>query len=618
MVELATLGLAVDSGPVAQGASTLDRFSGAAKRAEMAAEGYSSSMTGASAAAKAMATSSAGASAALTNQAVAAQKAATLATAAANQNARANGNMSNSLRMAAMQLSQVAQQGSATGNYLQALAIQLPDLALGFGTVGIALGVLGGVMLQTDMARNALQAGLTGLADILPTIAPYAAAAAAGIALLYAPAIIGGITLVSEAVLGLTARLAGLAIGFAMANPLGALVAALAVAATAATIFRDDLTRIFGVDIVGAAKTGINLVIGSFYAAFEDIKFVWNTLPQILGSAAIGAANAVVGAIETMINRATGLMNDLIGSVNGILAKLPGGVQLGTIGQVSFGQIDNPYAADLAQGIAGRNRAVSDALGRDYLGEFGTTISNAASGAADRLRALAAGFGEVEDAAKKSGGRLAKDDPWKGLRKAADDTLSKIREAGQSLGQSFGGILRGLLDKTTSWKDALLGALNSVLVYMNKMNVAQGGAGIFGGGFVQSLIGGFLGLSFAKGGVFAGGALTPFANGGVVSGPTVFPMANGMGLMGEAGPEAVMPLRRLPSGRLGVEASGGGRGGVNISIGGTSVTINGNADAATIDELQAFLEERDRKQARDLRRIVDDRQKEQSLRGVRA
>jgi lambda family phage tail tape measure protein len=62
----------------------------------------------------------------------------------------------------------------------------------------------------------------------------------------------------------------------------------------------------------------------------------------------------------------------------------------------------------------------------------------------------------------------------------------------------------------------------------------------------------------ATGNVFAAGAVTPFALGGVVRRPTIFPMATGMGLMGEAGPEAVMPLRRLGNGRLGVEAAGGG------------------------------------------------------------
>jgi hypothetical protein len=65
------------------------------------------------------------------------------------------------------------------------------------------------------------------------------------------------------------------------------------------------------------------------------------------------------------------------------------------------------------------------------------------------------------------------------------------------------------------------------------------------------------GGSFATGGVFENG-VKKFAQGGVVTKPTLFPMANGMGLMGEAGPEAVMPLRRGANGKLGVEASGGG------------------------------------------------------------
>jgi phage-related minor tail protein len=49
----------------------------------------------------------------------------------------------------------------------------------------------------------------------------------------------------------------------------------------------------------------------------------------------------------------------------------------------------------------------------------------------------------------------------------------------------------------------------------------------------------------------------PFAKGGVVASPTRFPMRGGQGIMGEAGPEAIMPLARGPDGRLGVQAGGG-------------------------------------------------------------
>lgn len=75
-------------------------------------------------------------------------------------------------------------------------------------------------------------------------------------------------------------------------------------------------------------------------------------------------------------------------------------------------------------------------------------------------------------------------------------------------------------------------------------------------------------LPFQKGGVFGAGSVTPFANGGVVGGPTLFPMGRGgIGLMGEAGPEAVLPLARGSNGRLGVASgSSGGPVTVNVSI----------------------------------------------------
>ncbi len=84
---------------------------------------------------------------------------------------------------------------------------------------------------------------------------------------------------------------------------------------------------------------------------------------------------------------------------------------------------------------------------------------------------------------------------------------------------------------------------------------------------------GFSGYSRnAKGNVFAQNKIVPYAMGGIVSRPTIFPMANGMGLMGEAGPEAIMPLKRGANGKLGVQSSGGiGNIVVNVDASGSSV-----------------------------------------------
>jgi lambda family phage tail tape measure protein len=80
---------------------------------------------------------------------------------------------------------------------------------------------------------------------------------------------------------------------------------------------------------------------------------------------------------------------------------------------------------------------------------------------------------------------------------------------------------------------------------------------------------------FGKGAAFAANGIQPFAMGGIVNRPTVFPFAKGIGLMGEAGPEAIMPLRRGPGGRLGVESSGT-MGNVIVNVDATGTNVQGN------------------------------------------
>lgn len=93
--------------------------------------------------------------------------------------------------------------------------------------------------------------------------------------------------------------------------------------------------------------------------------------------------------------------------------------------------------------------------------------------------------------------------------------------------------------------------------------------GIFTGGF-----------GFARGGVLQQGTPVPFAKGGVIASPITFPL-NGarVGLAGERGPEAIMPLMRTPDGRLGVAAAG--RSGPSITINIATPDVEGFARSQT-------------------------------------
>lgn len=111
--------------------------------------------------------------------------------------------------------------------------------------------------------------------------------------------------------------------------------------------------------------------------------------------------------------------------------------------------------------------------------------------------------------------------------------------------------LMTLVDGASSVEDAFKGMLRNILLEIYRQQVAKPFAEI-GGNIISKLFG------FSAGGAFANGRVTAFADGGVVSSPTFFPMRGGTGLMGEAGPEAIMPLKRGKDGKLGVAMSGTG------------------------------------------------------------
>ncbi len=144
----------------------------------------------------------------------------------------------------------------------------------------------------------------------------------------------------------------------------------------------------------------------------------------------------------------------------------------------------------------------------------------------------------------------------------------------QGLSRTFGGSLKRAFDGVVfdgqKLSDALGGLARSMI--NASYNAATKPIGQALGGALANGLNGL--LPFADGGSFAQGRVMPFARGGIVSSATAFPMRGGTGLMGEAGPEAIMPLRRGPDGSLGVAAQGGG-GAVTVNMNISSPDVQG-------------------------------------------
>lgn len=169
--------------------------------------------------------------------------------------------------------------------------------------------------------------------------------------------------------------------------------------------------------------------------------------------------------------------------------------------------------------------------------------------------------------------------PVQGYAETLTDSATKFQE---TWANALKGTEDALVQFAMTGKLSFKGMIDSMIADIVRLAIQQA--------IMKPLMAAFGLTPLAMGGVISGG-VKKFAAGGVVTRPTIFPMAHGMGLMGEAGAEAIMPLRRLGNGRLGVEANGGGTNNVtvNVSVEGGKMSSSGDAtgNAAEIGKLVA-------------------------------
>lgn len=436
MADVATLGLAVDSSQVERGTGALDNLSNAAKRAQAAASGVSVSTRNASGAVLNFSAGAERAATSLNAEASAAQRAARaleLHNRAANQN-MAGGSKFNTANIAAqfqdvavtaamgMNAMQIGlQQGTQLAGVLMSMERPIQGLGEAFlallspvSIATIAFTALLALGLQMVEWPKAASTAVNFLADSLEAIAPYAAVAAAGLALIYAPTILAGLASVTTGLIGITLQATRMAVTFAASwvaalGPIGLVVAAVTAAGIAIVAFGDEISEILGFDVAEAARTGANAVIGTFVGAYRAAELIWGKFPDYMGEIGALAAYNMGAALRemlrqvlidvnnamTQISRAMGFeqspqipVNKVIPEhrkdANGKLVQLYPKPQVSAGGQGAYDQVAKVFR---------------DAQSEDWVGKVG----EGAEWASGKLKDLAGWLAETDEKKKKKG-----------------------------------------------------------------------------------------------------------------------------------------------------------------------------------------------------------------------
>ncbi len=191
---------------------------------------------------------------------------------------------------------------------------------------------------------------------------------------------------------------------------------------------------------------------------------------------------------------------------------------------------------------------------------------------------------KVDEEGKPKGTGLADlgDSNKSPLKSFADSAFKFAEQAENAVVNAFKGMEDAMVKFVMTGKLNFRDLANSIISDLTRMLVraavtkplfsflfpglADGGV-VSGGEIVPS----------ANGNVFAKNKIVPYKMGGIVNRPTLFPMANGMGLMGEAGPEGVLPLKRGRDGKLGVIANGGGVGNIVVNVDASGSSVEGDS-----------------------------------------
>ena len=338
-------------------------------------------------------------------------------------------------------------------------------------------------------------------------------------------------------------------------------------------LFQDATTNVlkFFNNNVDTVKQGVTDIVN----IFAGVGRVLGKITSDIFGVVSGVFNFFVGNIRKAFNKVAEMVNAMLDALSDTLEAFKKIPVLGSAiqnfqdfdfriklsegnqeGIKNFLQPVFDYKDELTKLFEGKgNLTLKELFGTPKFDEF---VENA--------RRAKDGINDINNGLKDLGNNTAT--VLSGIKDGMKGYFDSIKSVAEEIQGAVKNAFQGMEDALV--KFVMTGKLNfaeftrSVLADLTRIAIRQAMLNMFGGIFPF--------LRNAQGNAFGANGVIPYAKGGVVNSPTVFPFKNGVGLMGEAGAEAILPLKRGRSGNLGVEASGSSNNiVVNVDASGTEV-----------------------------------------------
>ena len=342
-------------------------------------------------------------------------------------------------------------------------------------------------------------------------------------------------------------------------------------------------------------KNVVNFLAGGFNVVKKVVVDAFNIVSKLV----IGIAKGIAKAFEFV----TGFINGSIDAINKSVNKIKDIPLVGNLFK-DFKEIENITAGDALKGATGFLLPITQLEGvKNYGKELKEIFEQSEKYTVEDLFLPPQEYTDLLNSSIEATSNLS--DATTDLKEKSSQTFTNMKEGMQGYVNSIKDVNKQIQDTFTNafknMEDALVdfvmtGKLNfsdfarSLIADLTRIYVRQK----IMMPLMKGISGAFnLGLTFAKGGVFNNGLVKEYAKGGIVNKPTLFAYGAGgsgnFGLMGEAGAEAILPLKRSRSGNLGVESSGGGGtvNNVTVNVDASGVSGGGGGDVGQLGEMIA-------------------------------